>query len=115
VDHGHPTSRKIASGVALATFPATLKNNLPPGVVYRPGGSGRRVGKYPDVGMIFTPKPCMHCDNPPCGSGLPGEGHLEAGRRCRCCRLQHLHRLPQLSAGMPPTAQDCGFLVNFSE
>ena len=23
-------------------------------------------GEFPDTGVIFTPRPCMHCDNPPC-------------------------------------------------
>ncbi len=23
-------------------------------------------GEFPDTGVLFTPRPCMHCDNPPC-------------------------------------------------
>jgi molybdopterin-containing oxidoreductase family iron-sulfur binding subunit len=52
-------------GCRACNVSCNSENNLPPGVVYRPV-MGQEVGKYPDVRMIFTPKPCMHCDNPPC-------------------------------------------------
>jgi Fe-S-cluster-containing dehydrogenase component len=52
-------------GCCACNMSCNAENNLPPGVVYRPVLK-EEVGKYPNVGMIFTPKPCMHCDNPPC-------------------------------------------------
>ena len=27
---------------------------------------GEVDGEFPDTGVRFTPRPCMHCDNPPC-------------------------------------------------
>jgi Fe-S-cluster-containing dehydrogenase component len=52
-------------GCCACNMACNAENNLPPGVVYRPV-MRQEVGKYPNVAMIFTPKPCMHCDNPPC-------------------------------------------------
>ncbi len=42
-----------------------MENKLPPGVVYRPV-IDQEVGSYPNVGRRFLPRPCLHCDNPPC-------------------------------------------------
>jgi Fe-S-cluster-containing dehydrogenase component len=52
-------------GCCSCNISCNTENNLPPGVVYRPV-LRQEVGKYPNVRSIFTPKPCMHCDNPPC-------------------------------------------------
>lgn len=52
-------------GCCACNVACNTENNLPPGVVYRPV-LRQEVGKYPDVGRIFTPRPCMQCDNPPC-------------------------------------------------
>jgi Fe-S-cluster-containing dehydrogenase component len=52
-------------GCCACNISCNTENNLPPGVVYRPV-LRQEVGKYPNVGRVFTPKPCMHCDNPPC-------------------------------------------------
>jgi molybdopterin-containing oxidoreductase family iron-sulfur binding subunit len=52
-------------GCCACNLSCNAENNLPPGVVYRPV-LRQEVGKYPNVARIFTPKPCMHCDNPPC-------------------------------------------------
>jgi Fe-S-cluster-containing dehydrogenase component len=57
-------------GCRACNIACNAENNLPPGVVYRPVLS-QEVGKYPHVGRIFTPKPCMHCDNPPCVPACP--------------------------------------------
>ena len=52
-------------GCTACTVSCCVENNLPPGVVYRPVPK-RQVGKFPSVSWVFTPRPCMHCDNPPC-------------------------------------------------
>ena len=52
-------------GCDSCTVSCTSENNLPPGVVYRPVPK-QEVGTFPNMGWIFTPKPCMHCDQPPC-------------------------------------------------
>jgi Fe-S-cluster-containing dehydrogenase component len=52
-------------GCCSCNISCNTENNLPPGVVYRPV-LRQEVGQYPNVARIFTPKPCMHCDNPPC-------------------------------------------------
>jgi Fe-S-cluster-containing dehydrogenase component len=59
-------------GCCSCNISCNTENNLPPGVVYRPVLK-QEVGKYPNVGSIFTPKPCMHCDNPPCVPVCPVE------------------------------------------
>jgi molybdopterin-containing oxidoreductase family iron-sulfur binding subunit len=41
------------------------ENKLPPGMTYRPVMTETR-GKYPNVARVFTPRPCMQCENPPC-------------------------------------------------
>jgi Fe-S-cluster-containing dehydrogenase component len=48
------------------------ENKLPPGVVYRPVIK-EEVGSYPNVSLVSTPRPCMHCDNPPCTEVCPVE------------------------------------------
>lgn len=53
------------TGCRACNMSCNTENNLPPGVVYRPV-LREETGKFPNVGMIFTPRPCMHCDNPPC-------------------------------------------------
>ncbi len=57
-------------GCSACTISCCAENNLPPGVVYRPVPR-RQVGKFPNVNWIFTPRPCMHCDNPPCVQACP--------------------------------------------
>ncbi|MEJ2638525.1 MAG: 4Fe-4S dicluster domain-containing protein [Desulfosarcinaceae bacterium] len=52
-------------GCSACTISCCAENNLPPGVVYRPVPR-RQVGRFPAVNWVFTPRPCMHCDNPPC-------------------------------------------------
>jgi Fe-S-cluster-containing dehydrogenase component len=52
-------------GCRSCTSSCCSENNLPPGVVYRPVPE-YEVGKFPNVAWVFTPRPCMHCDKPPC-------------------------------------------------
>lgn len=53
------------TGCHACTVSCVAENKLPPGVVYRPVLE-QEFGTYPNVGKRFMPRPCMHCDNPPC-------------------------------------------------
>ena len=55
------------------TVACMSENKLPPGVVYRPVKEFQR-GVYPNPRRIFVPRPCMHCDNPPCVAECPKTG-----------------------------------------
>ncbi|HYF92407.1 MAG TPA: 4Fe-4S dicluster domain-containing protein [Symbiobacteriaceae bacterium] len=52
-------------GCHACTVSCIAENKLPPGVVYRPVIE-QESGTYPHVARTATPRPCMHCDNPPC-------------------------------------------------
>jgi Fe-S-cluster-containing dehydrogenase component len=52
-------------GCHACTVGCIAENQLPPGVVYRPV-IDEEVGNYPHVTRRFLPRPCMHCDRPPC-------------------------------------------------
>ncbi|WP_374711570.1 4Fe-4S dicluster domain-containing protein [Symbiobacterium terraclitae] len=52
-------------GCHACTVSCIAENKLPPGVVYRPVIE-QEVGSYPHLSRVFTPRPCMQCDNPPC-------------------------------------------------
>ena len=52
-------------GCMGCTIGCVAENKLPPGVVYRPVLT-KEVGSYPNLGIRFTPRPCMQCDEPPC-------------------------------------------------
>lgn len=56
---------KKCIGCKACTVSCVSENNLPPGVVYRPV-TIQEIGKYPNVRKTFLPRPCLHCDNPPC-------------------------------------------------
>jgi molybdopterin-containing oxidoreductase family iron-sulfur binding subunit len=57
-------------GCHACTIACVVENKLPPGVVYRPVVT-EEIGKYPNLGIRFTPRPCMHCDQPPCTPVCP--------------------------------------------
>jgi molybdopterin-containing oxidoreductase family iron-sulfur binding subunit len=57
-------------GCSACTVSCVAENHLPPGVVYRPV-SEQEVGTYPNVTRQFLPRPCMHCDDPPCTDVCP--------------------------------------------
>lgn len=52
------------------TVSCNAENNLPPGVVYRPVVE-EEIGEFPNVRKRFIPRPCMHCDEPPCTPVCP--------------------------------------------
>ncbi len=57
-------------GCNACTISCIAENRLPPGVVYRPVVE-HEIGEYPNVRKRFFPRPCMHCDNPPCTPVCP--------------------------------------------
>ncbi len=57
-------------GCHACTIGCVAENKLPPGVVYRPVTTEER-GEFPNVHLDFTPRPCMHCDNPSCTAVCP--------------------------------------------
>ena len=57
-------------GCSACTIACISENKLPPGVAYRPV-MDEEIGIYPNVTRRFTPRPCMHCDNPPCTDVCP--------------------------------------------
>jgi Fe-S-cluster-containing dehydrogenase component len=52
-------------GCHACTIACVAENKLPPGVVYRQVVE-EELGRYPNVTMRFTPRPCLQCDEPPC-------------------------------------------------
>jgi len=52
-------------GCQACTVACITENKLPPGVLYRPVITEER-GQFPHVSKTFTPRPCMHCEEPPC-------------------------------------------------
>ncbi|WP_297058633.1 4Fe-4S dicluster domain-containing protein [Thermosulfurimonas sp.] len=57
-------------GCTACTTACVAENHLPPGVVYRPV-IHEETGKFPNVRARFIPRPCMHCDHPPCTKVCP--------------------------------------------
>ena len=57
-------------GCKACTVACIAENALPPGVAYRPV-TQREVGEFPQVQLQFLPRPCMHCENPPCTAVCP--------------------------------------------
>jgi Fe-S-cluster-containing dehydrogenase component len=57
-------------GCHACTIACVAENKLPPGVVYRVVLE-EDVGTYPHVRHRFTPRPCLHCQNPPCTKACP--------------------------------------------
>lgn len=57
-------------GCHACTIACVAENKLPPGVVYRQV-TETEIGTYPNVSMRFMPRPCLHCDEPPCVDVCP--------------------------------------------
>ena len=58
------------AGCHACTIGCVAENKLPPGIVYRPVIE-EEVGTYPNVRQRFLPRPCLHCQNPPCTKVCP--------------------------------------------
>lgn len=57
-------------GCHACTIACIAENKLPPGVVYRQVVE-QEIGAYPNVTRRFMPRPCLHCDEPPCTAVCP--------------------------------------------
>ncbi|HRQ37038.1 MAG TPA: 4Fe-4S dicluster domain-containing protein [Chloroflexota bacterium] len=57
-------------GCHACTIACVAENKLPPGVVYRQVVE-QEIGTYPNVTRRFMPRPCLHCDEPPCTAVCP--------------------------------------------
>jgi molybdopterin-containing oxidoreductase family iron-sulfur binding subunit len=57
-------------GCSACTIACIAENLLPPGVVYRPVIE-EEIGEYPNVSKRWLPRPCLHCDDPPCTPVCP--------------------------------------------
>jgi len=60
-------------GCHACTVGCIAENGSPPGVVYRPVFE-QEDGVFPHVTRTFVPRPCQHCDSPPCVAACPLEG-----------------------------------------
>ena len=57
-------------GCNACTVACKSENKTPPEVAYNIVLQDE-VGKYPNVRRVFVPRPCMHCQNPPCVEVCP--------------------------------------------
>ncbi len=60
-------------GCHACTAGCVAENVSPPGIVYRPVFEDES-GAFPRVKRTFVPRPCMHCDRPPCVGVCPKAG-----------------------------------------
>lgn len=61
---------KKCIGCHTCTLACKADNGTPPGVFWNLV-IDQEVGNYPDVRRQFIPRPCMHCENPPCVDACP--------------------------------------------
>ncbi|WP_309492419.1 4Fe-4S dicluster domain-containing protein [Candidatus Hecatella orcuttiae] len=70
VRYGYVINLRRCMGCRACVEACKVENNTPQGVfwmyVFR-----FEEGKYPNVRYTFLPRPCMHCDNPPCVKVCP--------------------------------------------
>ncbi len=65
VTWGMVIDRQKCIGCNACTVACITENALAPQVVFRPVLEEEH-GAYPHPVRVYTPKPCMHCQNPPC-------------------------------------------------
>jgi Fe-S-cluster-containing dehydrogenase component len=61
---------KKCIGCHSCTVACKVENSTRPGIFWN-RVEDRELGKYPSVRRLFLPKPCMHCQNPPCVDVCP--------------------------------------------
>ena len=57
-------------GCDSCTVACKAENRTPPGITYNVVLE-RETGAYPNARLEALPRPCMHCENPPCVSVCP--------------------------------------------
>ncbi|MFQ6085124.1 MAG: 4Fe-4S dicluster domain-containing protein [Candidatus Bathyarchaeia archaeon] len=57
-------------GCHACTVACKFENFTAPGIYWNLVFD-REEGEYPDVKRVFVPRPCMHCENPPCVKVCP--------------------------------------------
>ncbi|MBI2916504.1 MAG: 4Fe-4S dicluster domain-containing protein [Chloroflexi bacterium] len=70
VKYGMVIDLKKCIGCHTCTIACKVENGTGPGIFWNLV-LDRESGAYPAVKRSFTPRPCMHCDNPPCVRACP--------------------------------------------
>jgi len=84
---------KKCIGCHTCTFACKVENGTRPGIFWNLVVD-QEIGTYPSVRRQFIPRPCMHCENPPCVDVCPtGASYKRAdglvlidGQKCLGCR-----------------------------
>ncbi|MBI2167018.1 MAG: 4Fe-4S dicluster domain-containing protein [Candidatus Omnitrophica bacterium] len=63
--YGMTIDLKRCVNCEACTAACKLENKTPPGVTYNPVIE-EEVGEFPDVQRRWFPRPCFHCEKPPC-------------------------------------------------
>ena len=88
------------TGCGVCVSACRLENNIPPSALDRPSdwitvGQRGNGEAFPKSDALYLPKPCMHCENPPCVKACPvgatqksGQGGIVSQIYARCigCR-----------------------------
>jgi molybdopterin-containing oxidoreductase family iron-sulfur binding subunit len=53
------------TGCSACTVACVIENKTPPGMAYRPV-TDETTGDFPNLTRRFFPRPCLHCNEPPC-------------------------------------------------
>ncbi len=70
VRYGFVVNLKRCTGCKSCMLACKVENNTPKTVFWMYVFKWEE-GKYPNVKIKFLPRPCMHCDNPPCVKVCP--------------------------------------------
>lgn len=93
VRYGYVVDLERCMGCRACVEACKVENNTPTGVfwmwVFR-----TEEGEYPNVDIKYLPRPCMHCDNPPCVKVCPVDARFKDEKgfvstdwdRCIGCR-----------------------------